>query len=261
MLSRCWLVLVATYWTVTIGPSTGWAESSPALDELVARSRLIVFGRVELVDDQLLCRVVKVLKGEYSPTAFAHQPPTGYVNPLHAPFYDQLDAGEKVFLFYVDHHRPGDGRLDRPDLGVIVDNGRVTFPPVDHQPPSMTVKQFQRQIAALLLPLDVAPTPRDSWHLAGPWKLLLPAGYEHDVTFTHVKGNRYRMEPGVLTVAGLYELEGDRLVRVPNEEQPPLVYEWKFLSRHIVHLDKQPPKSRPADYDGAVLFRTQAAVP
>jgi hypothetical protein len=66
----------------------------------------------------------------------------------------------------------------------------------------------------------------------------------------------------VLTLGGEYELQGDRLVRCPAaNEQPPLAYEWRFLSRHLVHLDVQPPKSRPADYDGAVLFRPREAVP
>jgi len=256
-MSCCQRTLIAAALWFTWGvPSESLAESYPDLDELAANSRLIVYGQVELVDDRLLCRVVKVLKGNYQPTTFTKPPPTGFVDPLHAPFFADLDAGERLFLFYIDHNDRPSG-LGTPDLAVFVQNGRVTYPPADREgaaPPSYTARQFQQRIAPSK-PRSAAPPPKDRWQLAGPWKLLLPAGYEHDVTFQHVAGRRYRMEPGSLSFAGDYELHADRLIRIPTDDRPHLTYEWQFRSRHMVHLKKQPTKSAPADYEGAVFFR------
>jgi hypothetical protein len=57
-------------------------------------------------------------------------------------------------------------------------------------------------------------------------------------------------------MGGDYELRGDRLVRLPGDERPALVYEWDIRTRHMLNLARQPKESRPADYRGAVLFRS-----
>lgn len=196
-----------------------------------------------------------MLKGAYVPAAFRDKPPTGYLDPLHASFFADLDAGDTVFLFYLRPAHPS-GRLGRPDIGVIVQGGRVVYPRDSEATPDNTynLAEFERVLTSLVGP------SQDRWRIAGPWKLLLPAGFQRDVTFTQIDANRFLLEPKGIAFSGVYEVRDNRLLRVPADGEHSPIYGWKLMSRHLAHLDEQPTKSRPANYDGAVLFRVKSDV-
>jgi len=108
--------------------------------------------------------------------------------------------------------------------------------------------------------LDVAAAAATSdSSFAGHWHVFLPAGFTHRITLTHVEGNRYRLEPGVLNFAGLYESVGDRLTSVDQDKVRRGEFVWHVRSPYLITLIEQT-ESHGSDYTGAVLFRPRNKV-
>ena len=92
--------------------------------------------------------------------------------------------------------------------------------------------------------------------LSGPWRLNLPAGFEHDVELLADGQGRYRLSPGGLMMSGLYEARGDRLVLVEPRAAWNDGFEWQHDGAGGLRLVSQPdPRHVGPDYRGATLKR------
>lgn len=89
--------------------------------------------------------------------------------------------------------------------------------------------------------------------LSGPWRLLLPAGYEHEITLRTTEPDEYRFDSAGLTFSGQYCLEDDQLVSAKTEDRKGQ-YFWKVNSPYLLTLTKETVNNG-SDYTGAVLFR------
>lgn len=103
-------------------------------------------------------------------------------------------------------------------------------------------------------PPQAPRAPHNAIDLAGEWRMLLPAGFEHRVALTRVADNAYRLTPGGLNSSGVYELRDDTLTITAPDELRMTGFTWKVNSRHLLTLVEQASNTG-ADYLGAVLFR------
>jgi hypothetical protein len=107
----------------------------------------------------------------------------------------------------------------------------------------------------------VAVTPyRQSVDLTGRWRMLLPAGFEHEVRLVPAGGGAYRLEPGGFNSSGIYSLREGRLVLVEPTEQRLAGFEWTIRSPYLMTLTAQPGNTG-SDYSGAILFRSSDRLP
>ncbi len=90
--------------------------------------------------------------------------------------------------------------------------------------------------------------------LSGPWRMFLPAGFEHQVTLQRAGDNRYELQSQGLNSGGLYEVRGDRLVRIQDEPADHGTFQWHMRSSYMLTLVDQP-TNLGSDYSGAVMFR------
>ena len=88
---------------------------------------------------------------------------------------------------------------------------------------------------------------------SGDWRLLLPAGFEHQLSLVRLDECRYRLSGG-LNMSGTYEVQGDELVMVEQVHGDAIGFRWKIHSPHLFSLIAQSNKSG-AHYLGATLFR------
>lgn len=128
------------------------------------------------------------------------------------------------------------------------------------EPRKFTLKQFEREVKVLIddrPPSEVRKVVVEKagrFDLAGNWRMLLPAGFEHRVTLKEVGENRYRLEPAGLNSSGVYELRDHRLVLVEPREERLRGFEWQVRSPYLATLVEQA-SGTGSDYLGAVLFR------
>lgn len=276
-----WLFCIAAALVV---PAIGWSgdaepalrlpinesvgEAWPTLPQLVRMSLLIVHGRTESVDvegrNRVLFKVLDVWKGAYSPQAFVVPPPTGYIDTdLGAA--GNREAGREVILFFARHnqHRTG---ISRHDMVLAVRDGFVSYPGDTGDRLSASrrfaLNDFKREIKQLVEDkIEEAPRPeaaramRPSHDFSGSWRLLLPAGFEHQVTLTSAGENRYRVEPRSLNMSGVYEVRGDRLVLAEPREERLKGFEWSVRSPFLMTLVAEATNTG-ATYRDAVLFRS-----
>jgi hypothetical protein len=92
--------------------------------------------------------------------------------------------------------------------------------------------------------------------LAGQWRVLLPEGYEYDITVTALKDGGYHLAPESLTFCGDYQLQDNHLVNTKSPDNPAGRYHWKMNSPYMFTLTKQT-SSVGSYYTGAVLFRSR----
>jgi hypothetical protein len=244
------------------------AEAWPTLQQLVRMSLLIVHCRTEKVDiqgqERVLFKVLDAWKGEYSPQAFVVPPPTGYIDTdLGAG--GNREPGREVVLFFARHNQPKAG-ISRHDMMLAVRDGLVSYPGDvgDRLTPSrrFALTDFKREVKQLVddriedIPQpEPAPVRRQSHDFSGTWRVLLPAGFEHQVTLTSAGENRFRVEPRSLNMSGVYEVRGDRLVLVEPQEERLRGFEWSIRSPFLMTLTSEATNTG-ATYRDAVLFRS-----
>ena len=117
----------------------------------------------------------------------------------------------------------------------------------------VTKSGLKKQIEEVLRKPDPQPEPKEEFDLSGDWRLLLPAGYEYEVTLAKADQGGYRLMGRGLTVRGDYRLEGGGLVSVETQDRNGQ-FIWKVNSPYLLTLTKQT-ASVGSDYTGAVLFR------
>ncbi len=258
-----------------VAAATARAEQWPSVEELASpRFLLIVHCRTEAVDGRVLYKVLDVWKGEYSPRAFVRQPPTGYIN-TGGPDATNGKAGVEVILCYTRHNQPKEG-IHAHDMSLLVEDGKVTYPPGVVEFPGgrkYTLEEFKREITSRI----DRPAARDSGEergveaarqrgveparsgvrtvadLSGPWRMLLPAGFEHAIKLVALEDGRYRLDGEGLNSCGTYEVRDKRLVIVEATEPRYLGFEWEIRSPYLLTLVGQSELEQ--DYRGAVLFR------
>src|SRR6185295_228707 len=93
--------------------------------------------------------------------------------------------------------------------------------------------------------------------LSGRWLLSLPAGFQHRLEIARVDATHYRLGGKHLTMTGLYELRGGKLVITTPDTTPDQVgYEWKIDTSDKLVLVAQPPVGKKTgNYKGATLTR------
>lgn len=265
------------------------AEAWPDLDDLASpRFLLIVRCRTEPVEGRVLYKVLDVWKGAYSPLAFVQRPPTGYVDTSLGPDGDDRVAGAEVVLFYTRHNQQKEG-ISRHDMVVPVRDGKLTYPPGGVElfsgQPEYGVEEFKREITSRVeksvvrdgevedggfdrrLPagrgvaqrLGETSRARPAGDYSGPWRMLLPAGFEHAVKFTEIEGGLYRLDGEGLRFNGIYEVRDRRLVIVEPMEPRFEGFEWEIRSPYLLTLVGQSERLE-QDYRGAVLFRGRARI-
>lgn len=244
--------------------SVAVAEAWPSLKPLVRMSVLIVQCQTEKFEGRMMYKVLDVWKGEYSPLAFVRQPPTGYIDTGLGDGGDR-EAGREVILFFARHNQSQAG-ISRHDMALTVRDGVVSYPSETEarfsKPEQFSLKEFKRKIKQLVEDKieetpqpEPAPAKRPSPDFSGSWRLLLPAGFEHQVTITSLDDNRYRLEPRSLNMSGVYEVRGDRLVLVKPREERLKGFEWSVRSPFLMTLVGEASNTG-ATYRDAVLFRS-----
>jgi HEAT repeat protein len=103
---------------------------------------------------------------------------------------------------------------------------------------------------------DKPPAPND---YRGAWRMLLPAGFEHEATVEAAGENRYRLAAGGTRFNGIYQVREGRLVAVEPEETRVEGFQWQIRSPYMLTLVEQSEKPE-HDYRGTVLFRPRPAV-
>lgn len=112
------------------------AREHPPLDQLVARSELIVKCRAEVKGDAVHYRVLETWKGEYTQDVFYRRPPAGYLYPVtgqdfkvaSSPIAAPVDGRELIFFFTRNHSPTAlDGKLVKHSDCLVVVNDRVTY--------------------------------------------------------------------------------------------------------------------------------------
>jgi hypothetical protein len=97
------------------------------------------------------------------------------------------------------------------------------------------------------------PATKRELDLSGSWRLMLPAGYEHEITLKQTHDGIYRLASTGLNFNGDYCLEEGQLLGVGIEDRK-AQYLWKVNSPYLLTLTKQTANVG-SDYTGAVLFR------
>jgi hypothetical protein len=259
----------ALVWFALVPWAAARAEAWPSVEELASpRFLLIVHCRTEAVEGQVLYKVLDVWKGEYSPRAFVRQPPTGYIN-TGGPDVANGKAGVEVILCYTRHNQPREG-IHAHDMSLLVKEGKLTYPPGIVEFPGgrdYAVEEFKREITSRMIDGSAAPEAggergaaeagrpgvRSVQDLSGPWRMLLPAGFEHAVKLVALEDGRYRLDGEALNSNGVYEVRDKRLVIVEAKEPRYLGFEWEIRSPYLLTLVGQSELEQ--DYRGAVLFR------
>lgn len=167
----------------------------------------------------------------------------------------QLIQGGNAILF-LKCVSNGDGRKPLPSY-VTVDPWFAIQPPQAAMADALArLTDAEIPGAATAQPRSAKPKPTRSvpTSLAGEWRLLLPAGFEHHVRLEAAEGKRYRLEPSGLNFGGLYEVQEDRLVGMASKRPDRGSFAWKIQSPYLLTLVEQP-HGTGSDYSGAVLFR------
>jgi hypothetical protein len=122
-----------------------------------------------------------------------------------------------------------------------------------------SLERWGNDKSALTPQADIAvPRKTVSAQLQGQWRLFLPAGFEYQATLTAEKEDRYRLTPGGLTFGTVFEVQGDHLVSVSDDNAAGGVFKWKIQSPYLLTLVEQPIRSS-GDYLGAVFVRLSPA--
>ena len=96
--------------------------------------------------------------------------------------------------------------------------------------------------------------------LAGDWLVAVPAGFQQPQTITHLDGNRYRLSR--LNHAGVYRLEGDRLIMEAPADPRLTEFVWRLRPDGTLVLIGEPPASKTgAHYLGMVMRPAGATMP
>jgi hypothetical protein len=243
------------------------AEAWPTFDDLASsRFLLIVHCRVQEIEGRKAFKLLEVWKGRYGPLAFAKQPPTGYIETPGPGGGPEVHAvGDEVILFYTNHNQSQEG-ISRHDMTLLVNGGKIIYPPETELfsgKRDYTVEEFRREITSRT---DAADTEKRSVHeqetaeprsdYSGSWRMLLPAGFEHETKMETLAGNRYRLRSPGSRFNGVYELRDRRLVIVEPEATRREGYVWEIRSPYLLTLIEHAPDLQ-HDYRGAVLFRSK----
>jgi hypothetical protein len=98
----------------------------------------------------------------------------------------------------------------------------------------------------------VAASPDEPLTLAGEWLVQMPAGFEQPQTITHLDGDRYLL--GRLNHAGVYRLEGDRLIMDEPRDRRLTEFVWRLRADGTLILIAEPPPAKTgASYLGMVM--------
>ncbi len=96
---------------------------------------------------------------------------------------------------------------------------------------------------------EVKPSPLD-----GSWTLTLPAGYTHAIRIDPAGPSRYMINR--LVFAGVYKLEGDRLMMVEPRDPRLTEFVWELRpGGNLILVGGPPPGKTGATYLGASLSR------
>ena len=122
--------------------------------------------------------------------------------------------------------------------------GGVCWDSVSADPPTKPEKRKPKQALPVKKAVD----------LSGEWRVLLPAGFEHEIKLTRGEDGEYHLSPGNYTISGTYRLKDGLLVSDEKDDGPKGQYFWKQRSPYMLTLVKQT-AAVGSDYTGAVLFR------
>lgn len=125
-------------------------------------------------------------------------------------------------------------------------------------------QNLTNQVQGLMADLDTQPAVKQvpasrnapaPTNYAGPWRMFMPSGFEHETMLTLVAENRYQLQAGRTRFTGLYELRGKKL---GPAEDGRAGYVWEVRSPHMLVLVEQP-NIPDNDYRGTILFRPRPA--
>ena len=119
----------------------------------------------------------------------------------------------------------------------------------------------EQAAAAADLLADVSHVrPERPIDLSGTWHLHLPAGFDHQIKMTWIDDTHFRFSH--LTMAGVYELQGKRLVMQTPQDPRLTEFVWQLRSDGSLLLVDQPAVGKiGARYLGAVMRRLPVPPP
>jgi beta-lactamase regulating signal transducer with metallopeptidase domain len=105
---------------------------------------------------------------------------------------------------------------------------------------------------------ETKPDSDGAVNLAGNWMMHLPAGFDHHIKLERIDPDHYRLSPKGLTMAGVYLLEGDRLIIEKPNDRRLTGFQWEIRAANNLLLVAQPSRSKVgANYLGATLASDQ----